>query len=152
MSSTILVIRFTLGSLRSVHNLCCTGQKRKQDSDGVLASLVEVNERAEELASQREEKIRRMELEMEEKMREREDRRKMQMFSMFTAVMQQMNSSASGPSHSPLYQPPNPYMPPFQPPTMLPFQPPTTLPFQSPTPDHPPPRPDHGLYEPPPQN
>ena len=71
-----------------------TGQKRKQDSDRVLASLVEVIERAEERASQREEKMRRMELEMEEKMREREDRYEMQMFSMFTAVMQQMNSSA----------------------------------------------------------
>ena len=50
--------------------LLCTSQKRKQDSGGVLASLVEVIERAEEQASQREEKMRRIELEMEIRVRD----------------------------------------------------------------------------------
>ena len=56
-------------------------------------------ERAEERASEREEKMRRLELEMEEKMREREERREMQMLSMFSAIM---GGSASG---FPFFQP-----------------------------------------------
>ena len=80
-----------------------------------MESLIQVFERAKERASEREERMRRMELEMEEKMREREERKEMQMHSMFTAVMQQMCDSASRPLHSPsFFQPPYPYQPPSQ--------------------------------------
>ena len=75
----------------------------------MLESLIQVFDRAEERASEREERMRRMELEMEEKMREREERKEMQMVSMFTAVMQQMCGNASRPLPSPFFQPPYPY-------------------------------------------
>ena len=46
-----------------------------------------------------------MELEMEVKMREREDRREYWMFSMFAAVLQQMGDTGR-PSQPPFMQPP----------------------------------------------
>jgi flagellar motility protein MotE (MotC chaperone) len=49
-----------------------------------------VLDRAEERAAEREERMRTLELEMEEKMREREERRDMQLMSMFSGLLQQI--------------------------------------------------------------
>ena len=54
--------------------ICIIGQKRKHSmSNGVLQSFAEVIEEAEEHASEREERMRHMELEMEDRMREMEE-------------------------------------------------------------------------------
>ena len=82
-----------------------TGSKRKQasGSDSWVESLAMVLDRAEERAAEREERMRTLELEMEEKMREREERRDMQLMSMFSGLLQQI-----GP-RPPFLQPPFPY-------------------------------------------
>ena len=70
--------------------------------------------RAEECTSEKE-RMRRMELEMEEKMMEREGKKGMQMFLMFSSAMQQMCGNASGKFHSPsFFKMPHPYQPPSQ--------------------------------------
>ena len=78
------------------------GHKRKRVSDheGALESLIRMIERSENQACEREERMRRLELEMEKNMREREERREMQMFSMFYSFMQQLSGNMPGPSHS----------------------------------------------------
>ena len=80
------------------HALYTLGLKRTRntiDDDSIVFML----ERIEDRASEREERMRRMELEMLEKMREREDRHEERMLQMFTAFM-----SASQPyGHSQMY-------------------------------------------------
>ena len=117
------------------------GCKRKQTSgsDSWVESLAVVLDRAEERAAEREERMRTLELEMEEKMREREERRDMQFMSMFSALLQQI-----GP-RSPFVQPPFPYQSSQHP-----------VPFDCPAPMAPPftPLSSDGTYHPPspPQN
>ena len=83
-------------------SLCMhAGLKRKQTGDrDLLESLAQVFERADDRAAEREERMRKLELEMEAKMREREERREERMFSMFTAVMQQMGNRPPQPPYS----------------------------------------------------
>ena len=86
-----------LKSGRNIYNIpFCVGHTHKCASENaeVLESLVEYYiEMAEKCADEQDERTRRMDLEMEERMREREERRDMQMFSMFHAVMQQLCGS-----------------------------------------------------------
>lgn len=89
-----------------------SGTKRKHREDGLVHSIAEVLERAEERAAEREEKMRTMELYMEERRREREERREIQMMSMFTAIMQHAVSSSGHASQAHLSHQPPPNLPP----------------------------------------
>ena len=98
----------------------------------MLESLAKIIERAEERASEREERIRRMELEMEERMREREERRDMQMFAMITGALQRICGDTPG-SSAPFFQPPYQDQPPTHFSPQTPLEQPQMAPF-SPTP------------------
>ena len=65
------------------------GLKRKQAATS-LEELEKALDRADEKAAEREMKMRRMEFELESKMREREDQRDERMLSMFATMMQQL--------------------------------------------------------------
>lgn len=66
-----------------------TGLKYKRiEEDGLLECLAKVFAKAEECAAEWEERMRKLELEMEEKRREAEDRQEEWILSIFTAAMQ----------------------------------------------------------------
>ena len=66
------------------------GKKRQRSDDTEALALV--MERMEEHAAEREERIRKLELEMEERRAEREDKREDRIFSMFAAMFQNMGN------------------------------------------------------------
>ena len=70
-----------------IYLMFCIGLKRKQELS-TAEMLEKVFEKAEERAAERELKMRKMELEFEEKMREKEDQRDVNMLNMFGMLLQ----------------------------------------------------------------
>lgn len=72
----------------------CLGRKRKRTDNEELAEiLAKINDRADERAAEREERLRLKELEMEERRMERENRHEERIFSMFAAILERTNAN-----------------------------------------------------------
>ena len=69
------------------------GLKRKHDVEGVMESVAKIFAAADERAAEREESMRKFEMEMEERRAEREDRQEERMMLLLTRVMHPMTGS-----------------------------------------------------------
>ena len=88
--------------------------KRKQEDGSFIESIAKVFSAADECAAEREERMRKLEMEMEERRAEREDRREERMLSFLTRLLQPMPAGyAQGPQfHQGISYAP-PAMPPY---------------------------------------
>ena len=74
-----------------VHNY--VGQKRKVQDVSTVEALEKIFEQAEERAAERELKMRKMELEFEERVREKEDQCDLNMLNMFGTILQKFSET-----------------------------------------------------------
>lgn len=99
------------------------GLKRKAEEKGLAESLAKVFAKAEEVAAEREERMRKMEIEAEERRREADDRHEERLMTLLAGFMQSMSGHGRQPfqqgyqhpwNHPPsnsYHQPPDPQYP-----------------------------------------